>query len=248
MDTQSHIGRMLVCDSIDESWALHVKKMTTYGFDRLLYGSTRLKTHGMMGDISDALILLEGNQEYTDVYIGDELYLESPVNSWAENNSGSKSWGDFAASYDVANISEKRLKLLQLNIKWGLVAGWSISLIDTNRRSKGTIGLCARRGLSQQDADDIWKEHGQEIEMLNNILHLKICTLPQSGQRRPLTTRQIEALRWYGDGKTTRDIATIMSLSAATVEKHLRQARDSLNVETTAHAVQKATSLNQLFG
>lgn len=43
-----------------------------------------------------------------------------------------------------------------------------------------------------------------------------------------------------------RDVATIMDLSLGTIEKHLRMARDSLDAQTTAHAVQKATSLNLL--
>jgi LuxR family transcriptional regulator len=33
----------------------------------------------------------------------------------------------------------------------------------------------------------------------------------------------------------------------ATVEKHLRGARDALGVETTAQAVRKASVLNQIF-
>ena len=47
-------------------------------------------------------------------------------------------------------------------------------------------------------------------------------------------------------GKTMQDIATIMGLSVGTIEKHLRMARDALDAKTTAHAVQKAMSLNLL--
>lgn len=242
-----HIDLVLRSGTIPELWELHVARMESYGFDRILYGATHFRTTGFMGDISDALVLLKGDQAYTDVYIGDELYMHSPANEWATHNLGAASWGDFARSYNVANLSTERRNLLELNVKWGLVAGYTISLIDSNSRSKGVIGLCARPGLDQAQADEVWGEFGKEIEMLCNVFHLKICTLPHNGQRRPLTSRQREALRWYGDGKTTRDIAQIMGLSPATVEKHLRCAREALNVETTAHAVQKATSLNQLF-
>ena len=62
-----------------------------------------------------------------------------------------------------------------------------------------------------------------------------------------LTNRQREVLEWVGDGKTTQDIATIMDLTPATVEKHLRLARESLDVETTAQAVLKASFQNQIF-
>ena len=42
-------------------------------------------------------------------------------------------------------------------------------------------------------------------------------------------------------------IAILMGLTTATVEKHLRLAREALSVETTAQAVLKAALHNQMF-
>ena len=78
-------------------------------------------------------------------------------------------------------------------------------------------------------------------------MHLRLTQLPYPVQRRPLTERQREALEWVADGKTTQDIAMLMEISQAMVEKHLRLAREALSVETTAHAVAKASVLNQIF-
>lgn len=44
-----------------------------------------------------------------------------------------------------------------------------------------------------------------------------------------------------------QDIALLMGLTPATIEKHLRLAREALNVETTAQAVLKAALQNQMF-
>jgi len=49
------------------------------------------------------------------------------------------------------------------------------------------------------------------------------------------------------DSKTTQDIAILMGVSAAMIEKHLRLARDTLDVKTTAQAVAKAAMLNMIF-
>lgn len=49
------------------------------------------------------------------------------------------------------------------------------------------------------------------------------------------------------DGKTTQDVALLMGVSPAMVEKHLRLAREALAVETTAQAVAKAALLNMIF-
>ena len=54
-------------------------------------------------------------------------------------------------------------------------------------------------------------------------------------------------MEWVSDGKTTADIAVLMGLTVATVEKHLRNAREAMNAETTAQAVMKATLQNQIF-
>lgn len=59
--------------------------------------------------------------------------------------------------------------------------------------------------------------------------------------------RQREALEWVADGKTTQDVALLMGVSAAMVEKHLRLAREALAVETTAQAVAKGAMLNMIF-
>ncbi|MEJ2019255.1 MAG: helix-turn-helix transcriptional regulator, partial [Maritimibacter sp.] len=62
-----------------------------------------------------------------------------------------------------------------------------------------------------------------------------------------LTERQREVLSWIGDGKSNLDVATILGVSVATVEKHLRLARERLGVETTAQAVLKASFQNQIY-
>ena len=127
-----------------------------------------------------------------------------------------------------------------------MVAGYVGSLSAVVPGMNGVIGISPVAGLNQSDADEIWARDGNDIETLCNLMHLRISSLPQNGQRRPLTTRQRESLEWYSLGKTAQDIAMIMDVSVGTVEKHLKMARDSLDAQTTAHAVKKATSLNLL--
>jgi len=87
----------------------------------------------------------------------------------------------------------------------------------------------------------------QEIEILNHVAHLCITQLPATGQSRILTPRQSEVLELVADGKSVQDISVLLDRKPATVDKHLRGARDTLGVETTAQAVRKASVLNQIF-
>ena len=80
-----------------------------------------------------------------------------------------------------------------------------------------------------------------------HMMHLRIVQLPQLTRQRALSPRQREALEWVADGKTTQDVALLMGVSPAMVEKHLRLAREALAVETTAQAVAKGALLNMIF-
>jgi LuxR family transcriptional regulator len=136
---------------------------------------------------------------------------------------------------------------MEVNKKMGVTVGYTLSVKSVSARSTGAIALTARKGLTQDEIDAVWAEHGRDIHLMNNVAHLKILTLPYAGPNRGLTKRQREALEWVGDGKTMQDIAVLMGLTSATVEKHLRLAREALAVETTAQAVLKAAFANQMF-
>ena len=144
-------------------------------------------------------------------------------------------------------LTDKQREVIAFNVSMDVVAGYSIRFSDPSSRATGIVALTARRGLTQDDVEEIWSKHGREIEVMNHLLHLKVMSLPYRTTRGELTERQREVLEWIGDGKSNIDIATILGVSVATVEKHLRLARERLGVETTAQAVLKASFLNQIY-
>ncbi|WP_226782274.1 LuxR family transcriptional regulator [Oceaniglobus trochenteri] len=240
-----HLERIVEATSVEDVWQLHCDKMLSYGFDRLLYGFTRFRTATGFGDREDFLIMTNHDPEYADKFMNGGLYFHAPMVHWALNNNGACSWGWWANNADSLTPSER--KVVAFNLSHGVTAGYSISFRDASIRNKGAIALTARRGMSQDEVEEIWSEHGRDITVMNNVAHLKLIQLPYSTPARQLTKRQREALEWVRDGKTTQDAAEIMGLTAATVEKHLRLAREALDVETTAQAVLKASFQNQIF-
>lgn len=244
---RSYLQYIARCPSIEELWEAHTQRMGTYGFDRLIYGFTRYRTSTSLGDPEDFVILTNHSTEYTDEFLGGGLYYHAPMVLWALKNDGACSW---TVLHDMAReraMSEAEEKVIEFNRRMGVLAGYTISFKSISARSKGAIALTAKAGMSQAEVDALWVEHGKDIQLMNEIVHLKILTLPYSAPGRNLTRRQREALEWVGDGKTMQDIAVLMGLTAATVEKHLRLARESLSVETTAQAVLKAAFANQMF-
>lgn len=245
--TIQYLEMLTNAQSVEVLWDMHCRQMADYGFDRLIYGFTRYRTPNSLGDPEDFIVLTNHQPEYTDVFMGQGLYFHAPMTHWALNNEGACSWRLLAQKLAQGQITAQQLKVINFNVSHGVLAGYTISFKSLSPRIRGAIALTARPGMSQDQVDALWDRHGKDLLVMNNVAHLKIMSLPHFTPARGLTPRQREALQWVGDGKTTQDIAILMGLTPATVEKHLRLAREALAVETTAQAVMKAAFQNQMF-
>lgn len=244
IDVAAHLDALLHAGAIEEVWRLHCEAMASFGFDRLLYGFTRFGSPRSLGHPDDLLVLSNLDRGFIRTFIGERLFERAPMVRWAVQNTGACSW--LWLQENEASLDDAARQVIAFNKSWGVVAGYTISFPEVSIRSRGAIGLIARPDLSQADVEEVWAAHGRTIQLLNSAFHLKATSLPYSPVN-PLTSRQREVLEWVADGKTVQDIATILGLTTATVEKHLRLAREALNVETTAQAVLKATQKNQIF-
>ncbi|MGV6849461.1 MAG: LuxR family transcriptional regulator [Marinibacterium sp.] len=247
MNMHEYLFFLSNAQSLEELWSAHTDKMAEYGFDRLLYGFTWYRTERSLGNPEDFVVLTNHRPDYVRGFLDEGRFFHAPMTRWALANEGAGSWQMIRQMLDTETITSDEKKVHDFNARHGLNAGYTISFKSVSPRSKGAISLAARPDLEQSDVDAIWAEHGDDILLMNNVAHLKILTLPYSTPNRALTRRQREALEWVGDGKTTQDIAMLMGLTSATVEKHLRLAREALSVETTAQAVLKAALHNQMF-
>lgn len=247
MNLKEYLNTIIGSRSLEALWEVHGHKMKDYGFDRLLYGFTRYRTATSLGDPDDFVILTTFCREYTEGFLSDGLYRKAPMVRWALENEGAGSWGVLREWINMDTITPEEAQVLAFNQKFDVTAGYTISFKSASPRSKGAIAMVARKGMEQSEVDAVWAEHGADIELMNEVAHLKILSLPHKSPARALTPRQREALEWVGDGKTMQDIAVLMGLTPATVEKHLRLAREALAVDTTAQAVLKAAFANQMF-
>ncbi|PWE33174.1 LuxR family transcriptional regulator [Maritimibacter sp. 55A14] len=232
--------------SIEEVWLLYLERMADYGFDRLLYGYTRFMGQHNFGDLRDAVILTNHEQEYIRLFLDEGFYNHGPMIRWAARHTGACSWGKIERWQSEGSLSEKEIEVVEMNRRMGLHAGYTISFEEGNTRCRAAVGLRARTDLNQEDVELIWAASGDEIVLLSNVAHMRITQLPYS-EGRKLTERQREVLQWVADGKTTQDVACLLGLTQATVEKHLRRAREALDAENTAQAILKASVQNQFF-
>jgi DNA-binding CsgD family transcriptional regulator len=89
-------------------------------------------------------------------------------------------------------------------------------------------------------------------EALNIVRQRKLIRLPRGTHNRRrelrddthltalgLTPRECEVMRWVSEGKRNREIAVILGLSSRTVEEHVSNIFEKLQVKTRAAAAGK---------
>lgn len=246
MTLEDYLCAITSAETIEHLWDMHCQQMGRYGFDRMIYGFTNFLSDRSFGDPDDFIILSNHDQAYVEHFLNG-MYFDSPMLQWSRENEGACSWQYVHDLYERGLLSDASVRVREYNISMDVVAGYTISFSSQVSRSRGAIALTSKPGMSQEDTDAIWAEHGRAITLMNNVLHLKIISLPYDNKNRTLTERQREVLSWVGDGKSIQDIAQIIDIKPVTVEKHLRLARESLGVDTTAQAVLKAWFQKQIY-
>jgi len=242
-----HTARILKGTSYSEVWSLLLEGLEMFGITAVRYGLTRSRYGMSLGDLQDILFLSSmGERDFTD-YIETGLYRRSPHYRWMAQNDGAVSWGWFVQEASAGRLEEDERAFLAQMEGAGQPAGYLLSFPSDTTRLKGGLGMMGQRGWSQAQMDALWDRHGTAIEAMCIAAHLNITRMPLPSKRDPLRPRQREMLEWVAEGKSMQDVAILTGLSVATVEKHLRGARDALDVETTAQAVSKAALLGHLF-
>jgi LuxR family transcriptional regulator len=240
-------ARILKGGTYGEVWTLLLEGLGLFGITGVRYGLTRSRYGMSLGDLQDILFLSTlGARDFTD-YIETGQYRRSPHYRWMAERDGAVSWGWFLEAEQLEWLTPDEAAFLCDTGHAGQPAGYLLSFSSDTTRLKGGLGMMAPRGWSQEQMDALWADYGTGIEAMCIAAHLNITRMPIPSKRNPLRPRQREILEWIADGKSMMDVAVLTGLSVATVEKHLRGARDALDVETTAQAVARAALLGQLF-
>lgn len=217
-----------------------------FGFDGLLYAYQRVLAGRVMRLQGRTHVYAYHEPRFlADLFAGGHFGRSWGLD-WARVNAGAISWGEMADWSAVTGDDETR----QVWRRHGLRAGYVIAFREPGLRTYGLMSLSAA-GRAQAEADAIWERDGRLINAMCQMTHLRISTLPPPAQRSAqgpqLSVRQREVLEWAAVGKSVADIATIIGVTPATVEKHLRLARLALGADTTAQAVMTATIRDQIF-
>ena len=129
---------------------------------------------------------------------------------------------------------------------FGLQAGLAYTCRDAG--GMGGMLTLARAGESVTTAE--WQAKACHILWLVQAVHLSMIRVvalklqPEIAVQ--LSRREVEALRWTGEGKTSGEIADILNITERTVNFHISKAMAKLNAVNKTAAVLQAAMLGLL--
>ena len=239
----------LMLSSLDQAtiWDSLCRFFVDLGFAHVLYGYSPDSQGASLGAREDYLVLSTLPPDIMHEMVQEGYHLMSATFHWALTHSGVASWSMTPEDCGMGpgfRVSAEGAEFFERN---GLMQGCSIGFVNERTRGRGVMALIAPPDVSQSDVDALLHQMRETIFAVAAVGHRCLSSLPYLPPGRRLTQRQREVLEWVAEGKTSADIAVIMGITMPTVEKHLRLARQTLGVETTAHALMRAAFLNQVF-
>lgn len=242
-----HLARVMSATEQETVWAMTCEFLRDLGFEHAVYGYSPDSWGTKLGAQEDYLVLSTMATDISTKLVEDGHYEQSLTFHWALKNVGVAGFSMSAEACGLAPGFVIDPASREFFLRNGLRTGCSIGFPNERTRGNAVMALFASEDTSQATVDE-WLDASRDIIfVVAATAHRCLSTLPYPSSRGRLTARQREVLEWVGEGKTAADIATIMGISSPTVDKHLRLARETLGVDTTAHALIKAAFLNQVF-
>lgn len=182
------------------------------------------------------LIVVNGYPEsWVDHYFQNSYYTSDPVMTYCAKNILPIEWKNIQI-----NPNTPESKMMADAKRFGLQNGVSMP-IHTPHGEFGILSLAVDDDSPQ--AQEITFRSLPFIQILAGHIHeaLRRISGLYDETLRPLSKREQECLKWAADGKAAWEIAHILRISERTVNFHLNNTMQKLEVCNRQHAVAKAT-------
>lgn len=228
---QNTLIDLLRDDTIEELTASCRIFCNSLGFDSFVY-ALRIPE-----DFTDSrLILINGYPEsWVDHYFKHAYYHSDPVMTYCAKNILPIEWHNLPL---IPNSPESNM--MNDAKTFGLQNGISMP-IHTPHGEFGILSFAIDDDTQQ--AHEITFRSLPFIQILASHIHeaLRRISGLHDKTMRPLSKREQECLKWAADGKAAWEIAHILHISERTVNFHLNNTMQKLEVCNRQHAVAKAT-------
>jgi len=216
----------------DELTAICRQEADVLGFDHFVF-ALRVPTR-----FSDArLIILDGYPpEWVAHYFARSHYASDPVMAYCTRHVVPIEWRDLPLV-----PGSPAAVVMQEAAGFGLRAGVTMP-VHTPNGELGILSMALDRDPAEAHA--MIQRAMPRIQVFGGYLHEAVRRVARLGDEDPpvsLSPRERECLRWAADGKTSGEIAQLMGMAESTVNFHLKNAMQKLDVSNRPHAVARAT-------
>ncbi len=247
MEMLKDIETILAMRTVEGLWQHYVDRLAGLGFLHVAYHRLRILDVGGAPLADGHLFLSSYTPRLVQEILAQDGLSDLPMHRWICTHRGSESWDWMHNQRRAGRLSPAEERMLDLFARYGHVSGHAISLGDSVPQMRAGVTLSGAIGMRQDRLDALWRQHRALVMTLTGLVHLRLSVLPYAPPENALTLRQREVLEHIAIGRTTQEIAGLLDLTPATVEKHLRLARRALGARTTAQAVLLAASRRQIL-
>ena len=220
--------------SLPELEALFVECTAPFGVEFYLCGQLMLAG----GEIKTVRFICSEDHPWFIHYEKNHLFLDDPAARVSRTVGHTYRWSWVR---EQMKLSKAEQHVYDEAAKFGLLDGLAFPL----HGPFGALGGGSMAGPNLQITPTV----EAALTLIMNTAHrrgLELSELMDYKLENPLSLRQRECLNWAQHGKSIRDIASILSLSAHTVKEHLDAAKSALGVNTRIEAIVKARNANYI--
>ncbi|ODN72570.1 autoinducer binding domain-containing protein [Methylobrevis pamukkalensis] len=186
------------------------------------------------GDRIDGYLMLRGwDPRWTEHYLARDFVQHDPVVARIRATSKPFMWDEAVTGQP---LSGEASTVMHEAADFGLRAGFSVPIYSTS----GFQAVISFAG----GPVDLREQHKGLLHLVGIYAHnqARECLARGVPMRRPpkLSPREIECLRWAADGKTSWEIAQILSISNHTADGYLTSATRKLRAVNRVQAVAEA--------
>lgn len=186
------------------------------------------------------LFMLDNYPEgWCDYYHKHNFYAIDPLTAYCFEHALAISWHELLLRTEFQDTQYQ--VMLQRAKDYGLCSGFTIPLSSTFG-FKGIFNLASRHDAQQSQA--LFDRACPYLLLLSTHImqwfkqHFVVQS-HQSAQQQTLTHREYECLFWACEGKSSWEIAQILSITERTVIFHLNHVMEKLGANSRQHAVAK---------
>jgi DNA-binding CsgD family transcriptional regulator len=176
-------------------------------------------------------VLHFGFPEYSMAkWLVSDSFKADPIPDFIEKTGETMTWREVSAAVKIPAAQQHYMKLL---FQYGLKDSIIVPLFGPNQRN--SIAVCMFGALLGENNEALINA----VVAIVGATHQKICRLIIRDQTEDilLSKREGEVLHWIAHGKSTPDIATILGISAETVNTYVRRLYTKLGVHDRISAV-----------